>query len=114
MLLFILDLRRRQNFFPLSEGGWRVRRRNFGPLPLGVGEVCRQFSATPLGHKQKYGHRQFIYGYPHSLYMALVMCLLRLNLPGGLQHQLAVVGRVDRLMGKTRWTISWPYTGDNV
>ena len=75
MLLFILDLRRRQNFLPLSEEGWRVRRRNFLPLPLGVGEVCRQFLATPLGHIQKYGHRQFIYGYPYSLYMTMVISI---------------------------------------
>ena len=73
LLLFILDLRRRQNFL----WGWRVRRRNFGPLPLGVGGFCRQFLATPLGHIQKYGLRQFIYGHPFSLYMAMVMYLFQ-------------------------------------
>ena len=43
------------------------------PYPQGLEGFVVSFWAPSLGHLQKYGHRQFIYGHPYSLYMALVM-----------------------------------------
>ena len=60
-------------FYPFQKGVGGFVVGIFDPYPLGVGEVCRQFLATPLGHIQKYSLRQFIYGHPYSLYMAMVM-----------------------------------------